>query len=60
MKFSRAALIFICLLMTTPTTYSADKETLKKQSELQKIKPKRTTRDEYNWKLSDDDVDEIV
>jgi hypothetical protein len=70
MTFFRAALILICLLMTVPTAYSADKETFvfKKQPELQQIKPKkpvkiklkRTAKDEYSWELSGDDVDEIV
>ena len=70
MNFLKAALIFICLLMTTPTAYSADKEpfVFKKQSELQqirwkkpvKIKLKITARDEYSWELSGGDVDEIV
>ncbi len=70
MKFSRAALIFICFFMAAPTVYSADKEpfVFKKQPELQQIKPKkpvkiklkRTAKDEYSWELSGDDVDEIV
>ncbi len=41
---------------------------IKKQPELQQIKPKkpvkiklkRTAKDEYSWELSGDDVDEIV
>ena len=70
MNSLRTALIFICLFMTAPPAYSADKETFvfKKQPELQQIKPKkpvkiklkRTAKDEYSWELAGDDVDEIV
>jgi predicted secreted protein len=54
----------------TVTACAADKDDLqvKKQPELQQVKPKkpvkiklrRSPKDEYTWELSGDDADEIV
>ena len=64
--------LFILALLSVPfsLTHAADKEgfALKKQTELQQIKPKkpvriklkRTAKDEYSWELSGDDVEEII
>ena len=64
--------LFILALLSIPFSFSdaADKEgfALKKQTELQQIKPKkpvriklkRTAKDEYSWELAGDDVDEII
>jgi predicted secreted protein len=56
--------------MVTVTACAADKDDLqvKKQPEIQQIKPKkpvkiklkRSAKDEYTWELSGDDADEIV
>lgn len=58
------------LLFLTSAAYPVEKEafTVKKQPELQQIKPKkpvkiklkRTAKDEYSWELSGDDADDIV
>jgi hypothetical protein len=64
-SFFLAAALLIC-----PPANAAEKEQFqfKKQPEIQQIKPKkpvriklkRTSKDEYSWELSGDDVDEIV
>ena len=62
---------FVIILMTiTVTACAADNDDfqVKKQPELQQIKPKkpvkiklrRSPKDEYTWELSGDDADEIV
>jgi predicted secreted protein len=58
------------LMMVSVTACAADKDDLqvKKQPEIQQIKPKkpvkiklkRSPKDEYTWELSGDDADEIV
>ena len=58
------------LLFSVLPVFPAAKEDfpIKKQPELQQIKPKkpvkvklkRTAKDEYSWELSGDDVEEIV
>jgi hypothetical protein len=58
------------LLFLASAAYPFEKDAfpLKKQPELQQIKPKkpvkirlkRTAKDEYSWELSGDDVDDIV
>jgi predicted secreted protein len=63
-------LLVIVLMMVTVAACAADKDDLqvKKQPELEQIKPKkpvkiklrRSPRDEYTWELSGDDADEIV
>ena len=63
-------LLVIVLMMVTVAACAADKDDLqvKKQPELEQIKPKkpvkiklrRSPRDEYTWELSGDDVDEVV
>ena len=60
----------IVLMMVTVTACAADKDDLqiRKQPEVQQIKPKkpvkiklkRSPKDEYTWELSGDDADEIV
>ncbi|HYQ47495.1 MAG TPA: hypothetical protein VEP69_00390 [Thermodesulfovibrionales bacterium] len=62
--------LVIVLTMISVTACVADKEDLqvKRQPELQQIKPKkpvkiklrRSPKDEYTWELSGDDADEIV
>jgi len=62
--------LVIILMAITVTACAADKDDLqvKKQPELQQVKPKkpvkiklrRSPRDEYTWELSGDDADEIV
>ncbi|NJD54935.1 MAG: hypothetical protein FIA94_00860 [Nitrospirae bacterium] len=69
MRHARIFLIIV-LTMISVTACAADKEDLqvKKQPELQQIKPKkpvkiklrRSPKDEYTWELSGDDADEIV
>jgi len=68
----RRARIFLIIVLTmiSVTVCAADREDLqvKKQPELQQIKPKkpvkiklkRSPKDEYTWELSGDDADEIV
>lgn len=68
----RRARIFLIIVLTmiSVTACAADREDLqvKKQPELQQIKPKkpvkiklkRSPKDEYTWELSGDDADEIV
>jgi hypothetical protein len=68
LKILFASAIF--LLFIASWAYPAEKNNFqfRKQQELQQIKPKkpvkiklkRTAKDEYNWELSGDDVDEIV
>ncbi|MEW6109930.1 MAG: hypothetical protein AB1632_12300 [Nitrospirota bacterium] len=63
-------LIAISLLFFAPAAYSVEKDgfQIKKQSELQQIKPKkpvriklrRTAKHEYTWELTGDDADEII
>ncbi len=70
MKPARVMLTAVLLLSFTPNAYSAAQEAfpVKKQAELQQIKPKkpvkirlkRTAKDEYSWELSGDDADDIV
>lgn len=59
----------LLLFSVSPASISAKEDfPIKKQPELQQIKPKkpvkiklkRTTKDEYSWELSGDDVEEIV
>jgi len=59
----------LLLFSVLPASPSAKEDfPIKKQPELQQIKPKkpvkiklkRTAKDEYSWELSGDDVDEIV
>ena len=62
--------LVIILLTITVTACAADNDDLrvKKQPELQQVKPKkpvkiklrRSPKDEYTWELSGDDADEIV
>lgn len=62
--------LVIILMAITVTACAADKDDLqvKKQPELQQVKPKkpvkiklrRSPKDEYTWELSGDDADEIV
>jgi len=62
--------LVIILMTITVTACAADKDDLqvKKQPELQQVKPKkpvkiklrRSPKDEYTWELSGDDADEIV
>jgi len=62
--------LVIILLTITVTACAADNDDfqVKKQPELQQIKPKkpvkiklrRSPKDEYTWELSGDDADEIV
>ena len=71
MEKSRAHLILIAvfLLFLTLSAFAAQEAVpVKKQPELQQIKPKkpvkirlkRTAKDEYSWELSGDDADDIV
>ena len=60
----------VLLLIFAAAAYPTEKDAfpIKKQPELQQIKPKkpvkiklkRTAKDEYSWELSGDDVDDIV
>lgn len=62
--------LVIILMAITVTACAADKDDLqvKKQPELQQVKPKkpvkiklrRSPKDEYTWELSGEDADEIV
>ena len=63
-------LLCLVVMMISVSACAADKEDiqLKKQPEIQQIKPKkpvkiklrRSAKDEYTWELSGDDADEIV
>ena len=61
-----ATLLLFSVLTASPS--AREDFPIKKQPELQQIKPKkpvkiklkRTAKDEYSWELSGDDVDEIV
>ena len=69
MRHCRVFLVIV-LMLGTVTACAADKDDLqvKKQPEIQQIKPKkpvkiklkRSPKDEYTWELSGDDPDEIV
>jgi predicted secreted protein len=69
MRHCRVFLVIV-LMVVTVTACAADKDDLqvKKQPEIQQIKPKkpvkiklkRSPKDEYTWELSGDDPDEIV
>ena len=62
--------VIVLMMVSAMTACAADKDDLqvKKQPEIQQIKPKkpvkiklkRSPKDEYTWELSGDDVDEIV
>jgi hypothetical protein len=60
--------IIISLLFSLSFAAEKDGFAFKKQPELQQIKPKkpvkiklkRSSKDDYTWELSGDDVDEIV
>ncbi len=64
--------LFLTILFLFSMTFSAfaaqEAFSVKKQPELQQIKPrkpvkirlKRTAKDEYSWELSGDDADDIV
>ena len=70
MRQMHILLVAILLLFSATFAFPLEKEAfpVKKQPELQQIKPKkpvkiklkRTAQDEYNWELSGDDVDDIV
>ncbi len=71
MKKSPAHAVLTMLFLffsTSPAIAAQEVFPVKKQPELQQIKPekpvrirlKRTAKDEYSWELSGDDVDEIV
>ncbi|MBA4373885.1 MAG: hypothetical protein C0402_13630 [Thermodesulfovibrio sp.] len=63
-------LIVFVLFCSSPPAFAADKDgfQIKKQPELQQIKPKkpvkiklkRTAKDEYSWELTGDDAEEII
>jgi hypothetical protein len=63
-------LLCLVVMMISVSACAADKEDiqLKKQPEIQQIKPKkpvkiklrRSAKDEYTWELSGEDADEIV
>jgi len=62
--------ILLAFLFAAALPQAADKDAfqIKKQPELQQIKPKkpvkiklkRTAKDEYSWELSGDDADDII
>ncbi len=70
MRPAHIFLVAILLLFSVSVASPLEKEAfpVKKQAELQQIKPKkpvkiklkRTAKDEYSWELSGDDVQEIV
>ena len=70
MRHFRVFPVIVLLMVATVTACAADKEDLqiKKQPEIQQVKPKkpvkiklkRSPKDEYTWELSGDDADEIV
>jgi hypothetical protein len=70
MRSVHIALAGVLLFFLATNAFPSTKEDfpIKKQPELQQIKPKkpvkiklkRTAKDEYSWELSGDEVDEIV
>ena len=66
---ARAILTTVFMLFLTFSAFASQEAfSVKKQPELQQIKPKkpvkirlkRTAKDEYSWELSGDDADDIV
>jgi hypothetical protein len=57
-----SVIISLFLLIPSKTGFSVDNKTvqIKKQTELQQVKPKRSGESKYTWDLTGDDVDEIV
>lgn len=68
---ARLIVFMVCMLLCSYLpAYAADRDgfAVKKQPELQQIKPKkpvkiklkRTAKDEYSWELTGDDAEEII